>query len=185
MRVNQEMMQRRWEQFCCALMVAALACTLFSSLVFVRPVSSDGVMSGTGGVLMFGLWLFGMSGIFLCFLERAVARVPVMLLGYGWSAIALTYAMIVYACPFNELCMNDTTDYGWFLAGTLVALGILLFYEKKRSGLSRRVTIAVRVLALPLLLAWTLALAYAAANLHKPLALRIAPPAAASAATVQ
>lgn len=146
--------QARWERFCGVVMAAALLFVLFGTIVFVRPSGMGGPMSGAGDGLAIVLWVFGMVGMVAGFLQQAEKRTLLINLGLGWSIIALFASLLLYQCPFNEMCERDSDGNGTILLWCVAVRVVLHTYDTYQEWFHRGVQLAVRGVSLLVLLTW-------------------------------
>lgn len=153
-----------WERCCGVLMVVALLCVLPGTLPILKP-SGGGPMSGAGDGLFFGLWLFGLFGLVAGFLQQAKWRAMLLNAGLGWSIAALAYGLVMYHCPFNEMCERDSAGNDKILVWCLLLLALLHVYDRYRARLYPPLRLAVRGISLVMLAAWLCVLVLVATRL--------------------
>lgn len=163
----------RWQMFCGLLMAVALGITLLGSLPFFRPNATNGSMGGLGDGLFFGVWLFGVFGLIVFFIENATGKKLFAILGVGWSILGLAWGLLVYSYPYNQLCLHDTTNNGWLLAASLAVLVSLFAYEKTKEKIPPFGKFLIKAFARSMVVVWTCALLFAVATFNRPLPLRI------------
>jgi hypothetical protein len=132
--------RKYWEILCGALMFVALGFTLFGSIAFVKS------KGGLGDALFFLIWGFGFIGMLIFHLENAFGKLPLTIIGLGWSAGATIWNYITYRCPDNEICAYDSSGSAILIAVCLVSLGALLAYDKKKDKIPRVGAIAIKIL---------------------------------------
>jgi apolipoprotein N-acyltransferase len=119
------------------------------------------------------VWLFGIFGLSVCFLENAAAKNLLAMLGIGWSILALAWGWVAYRCSANELCQYDTSDNGWLLVMCLSFLVALLFYDKKKDKIPTVGKFLIKAFARSMVVLWACALLFSVATFNEPLHLRI------------
>jgi hypothetical protein len=159
----------RWEIF----MFVALAITLLGSIPFFVPSATDGRMGGLGVGLFFSIWVFGVFGLFVLFMENAAGKKLFAILGIGCSILLLAWGLIIYKCPENELCLEDINGNGWLLTICLVVLASLLAYDKTKEKIPPLGKCLIKVFARSMVVVWACALLFFVATVNKPLPLRI------------
>ncbi|WP_241766486.1 hypothetical protein [Pseudomonas avellanae] len=162
-----------WDYLCGILMFFALAITVIGSVIFVRSEASGGPVSGLGDGLFFLIWIFGLAGTVICFIENATGKKIMAIIGFGWSSLSSTWDFIVNRCGENDLCAYDTSQSAWLAAICLVILASLLFYDKKKEKIAPAGKVFIKVLARSMVVVWACALLLAVASFNKPLPLRI------------
>lgn len=173
MKKEIDVAKTRWEILCGFLMVVALGITLLGSFPFFRPQGTNGPMGGMGDGLFLAIWLFGIFGLSVCFLENAAVKNLLAMLGIGWSILALAWGLVAYRCPANELCLHDTSDNGWLLIICISVFAALLFYEKTKDKIPAVGKFLIKAFARSMVVVWTCALLFSIATFNEPLHLRI------------
>ncbi|WP_143131365.1 hypothetical protein [Noviherbaspirillum humi] len=163
-----------WRVACSFLMVVALAVTILGSLSFFSAGLGDGPpMNGMGDGAFFLVWVFGLTGIFLCYLAGAAGRRTVAILGFGWSSLALLWRLIVYQCAIEEFCTVESSENTTLLVICIAVICALLFYDRKKENFPSAVNVFTKVIAWLLIILWACSLAVFVVSFNKPLSIQI------------
>ena len=158
-----------WRRSCGFVMALAMLVSVFGTLPFLRRYEPAGPGASLGDGLMLLIWGFGLLGVFFAYLTDAVLRRLLAAIAFGWSIAALAWDAAINACPQNMACARDTSDHAALFGACLVAVLLLVLYDKYQDRLPAAGRTLTRGLASVLITVWSISLLFAVLSVNKPI----------------
>jgi len=158
-----------WRSSCGVVMALAMLVSVFGTLPFLRRYEAAGPGASLGDGLLLLIWGFGLLGVFFAYLADAMLKRLLAAIAFGWSIAALAWDAAINACPQNMACARDTSDHAALFGACLVAVVLLVLYDKYQDRLPAAGRTLTRGLASVLITVWSISLLLAVLFVSKPI----------------
>ena len=90
---DSEDISKDWQTTCTVLMLCATGAVIYGTLPALIRVSGSNEF-GLRNLLYIVIWLYGLLGVTLCYIEDAILKKPLAIISFTWTAISLLWSLV-------------------------------------------------------------------------------------------